>query len=63
MLELRYLITVKSCYYDDKKSPNMKLTENKDWEIAVAKTNDQKPVINGRPLFSLRNNGSESSGH
>ena len=63
MLELRYLITVKICYYDDKKSSNMKLTENKDWEITVSKTKDQKPVINGRPLFSLRNNGSESSGH
>ena len=30
--------------------------------ITVSKTNDWKPIINGRPLFSLRNNGPESSG-
>ena len=54
---------VKSRYYDDKKSSNMKLKENNDWEIMVSKTNDRKPVINGKPLFSLRNNGPESSGH
>ena len=40
----------------------MKLTENNDWEITVQENNDRKPVINGRPLFSLRNNGPESSG-
>ena len=32
-------------------------------KITVLKTNDRKPVINGRPFFSLRNNGLESSGH
>ena len=34
-----------SCYYDDKKSPNMKLTENNNWKIMVSKNNDLKPVI------------------
>ena len=47
MLELRNSIIVKSRYYDNKKSPNMKLTENNNWEIMVSKTNDQKPVNNG----------------
>ena len=37
--------------------------ETNDWEITVSKSNDQKPVINCQPLFSLRNNGPESSGH
>ena len=55
-------VIVKSCYYDDKKSSNVKLTENNDWEIMVSKTNDRKPVIIGRPLFSLRTNGPENSG-
>ena len=32
-------------------------------EITVLKTNEQKPVTNGQPLFSLRNKGPESSGH
>ena len=51
------------CYYhyDDKKSSNMKLMENNNWEITVSKNNDQKPVINGQPLFSLRNNIPENS--
>ena len=40
----------------------MKLTENNDWELTVLKTNDQKPVINGQLLFSLRNNGPKRSG-
>ena len=53
---------MKSHYYDNKKSSNIKFTENNDWVIMVLKTNDQKPVINGRPLFSLRNYGPESSG-
>ena len=53
---------VKSCYYDDKKSSNLKLMEINDWEITVSKTNDQKTVINGQPLFSLRNNGPKNSG-
>ena len=30
--------------------------------ITVLKNNEQKSVINGRPLFSLRNNGPKSSG-
>ena len=54
---------VKSRYYDDKKSINMKINENNDWEIMVSKNNDRKLIINSRPLFSLRNNGPESSGH
>ena len=29
----------------------------------VSETNGQKPIIHGRPLFSLRNNVPESSGH
>ena len=40
----------------------MKLTENNGWEIMVSKINDQKTIINGQPLFSLINNGPESSG-
>ena len=40
----------------------MKLTENKDWEMTVPKNNSRKLVINGRPLFRLRNNIPESSG-
>ena len=51
------------CYNDDKKSIIVKFTENSDWEMTVLKNNGQKPVINGRPLFSLRNNVHESSGH
>ena len=31
--------------------------------ITVSETNYKKPVINGRPLFSCRNNGPERSGH
>ena len=50
------------CYYDDKKSSIAKLMENNDWEITVSETNGQKPIINGRTLFSLRNNVPESSG-
>ena len=45
-----------------KKSTNMKLMENNNWEITVLKNNNPKPVINGRPLSSLRNNGPKSSG-
>ena len=51
------------CYNDDKKSIIVKFTENSDWEMTVLKNNGQKPVINGRPLFSLRNIVHESSGH
>ena len=50
------------CYYDDKKSSIAKLMENNDWEITVSETNGRKPIINGRPLFSLRNKVPESSG-
>ena len=41
------LIIVRSHYYDDKNSTDMKLTEKIDWEITVSKNNDQKPIING----------------
>ena len=40
----------------------VKLTENNDWEMTVPKNNSRKPVINGQPLFSLRNNVPEGSG-
>ena len=40
----------------------VKLTENNDWEMTVPKNNNRKPVINGQPLFSLRNNVPEGSG-
>ena len=40
----------------------MKLTGNNDWEIMVSETIDRKPVIDGQPLFSLRNNGPKISG-
>ena len=41
----------------------MKLTKNNDFEITVSETNGWKPVINGQPILSLRNNVPESSGH
>ena len=40
----------------------VKLTENNDWEMTVPKNNNRKPVINGQPLFSLRNNVPKGSG-
>ena len=40
----------------------VKLMEINDWEMTVPKNNGRKPVINGRPLFRLRNNVPESSG-
>ena len=43
-------------YFLGNMSSIMKLMEINDWEITVSETNDQKPVINGRPLFSFRNN-------
>ena len=52
---------VKSCYYDDKKSSVLKLADNNNWEMTLPKYKDWKPVIKGRPLFSLRNNVPESS--
>ena len=44
------------------KSSNVKLMENNDWEITALKNNDHKPVIIGRPLFSLKNNVPENRG-
>ena len=52
---------MKSRYYDDKKSSVLKLADNNDWEMTLPKYKDWKPVIKGRPLFSLRNNVPESS--
>ena len=40
-------------YYDDQKSINIILTENNDWKKMMLKTNNQKGIINGQPLFNL----------
>ena len=38
------------------------LSENNSCEITMLKNNKLKAVINGQPLFSLRNNGPEKIG-
>ena len=48
--------------YDNKQSRNVILTENIDWEIKKSNNNKLKAVINGQPLFSLRNNGPDNNG-
>ena len=59
IFKINVQILGKSRYYDDKKTSNMK----SNWEITVSKTNNQKTVIEGRLLFSLRHNVPKSSGH
>ena len=38
---------MKSHYYNDKKSRNIILTENDDWEMTVSENHELKVVING----------------
>ena len=52
----------KSRYYDNKKSRSVKLMEINNQEITVSKNNILEPVINGQPLFTLRNNFPEITG-
>ena len=44
---------MKSRYYDDPKSRNVRKTENHDLEMTGVGKSQLKVVINGQPLFSL----------
>ena len=61
-LKLKFFLQ-KSHYYDDKKSKNVIITENNDWEMTMSKNNALKVVINGQPLFSFRNNVGKNNDH
>ena len=52
---LFFCFTVKNRFYDDKKSRNIIITENNDWEMTISKNNDLKVVIIGWPLFFWNN--------
>ena len=39
------------------------LMENNDWDITLSKNNKLQAVINGQPLFNLKNNGPKKTGH